>query len=1258
MDAEVSRPNHLWGIFNGLLPTVIPTLLISIGYIDPGKWAAFIDGGARFGGDLVAFVLVFNLMAILCQYLSAHIGVVSGRNLAQICCDEYDKNTSIFLGVQAELSIVLLDLTMVLGIAQGLNMIFRVDLFSSVLLTALEAVLFPLFSTLLVNSTVKFLVICTAGLIFLWYVLGMLIIHPEFSVPPNSLLLKFSGERAFALMSLLGASIMPHNFYLHSSIVQRYQGPCGVSKGSWSYDNFFAIVTIFGGIFLVNYVLMNSAANIFNSTDIGLLTFHDAMSLMDQAFRSPIGAFAFFVVMSLANHISVLSWKFGEEDGRTILHEFFGVFLPGWLHCVTVRILAIIPALYCLWQSGAEGMYQMLIFTQVVMALLLPSSVIPLFRVASSRPIMGVHKMSPAVEFVALMTLFGMIGLKIIFVVEMIFGDSDWVGNLRWTMVNNVFCALHFLLVMACISLCFMLWLAATPLKSASGRLDCQPWYLDVQRDVTESFTEGEGNDVIETAYYEEEPIQQQDAVPTFEESLGSHSNIPVPECELHLPETILDTDKEPYLAAIEEKCAVEMSTSSKQCHLEQSTSQVESVPLSNELDGTSAVHSLSVSTLKIEETDLVEKTLGVEGDSTIEKDHEEGDSWEHEGSSKGETGVGHPVMSEGLGSSRSLSGKSDEGGNGAGSLSRLSGLGRAARRQLAAALDEFWGQLYDFHGQITKEAKAKKLDLLLGVDSKAFQSLVKADSGGKFQSVESSMSSSLYDSPNQQRLQSGMESAYGVQRGSPSLWSHHSQLLDAFVQGPSINAAIAGERRYSSLRIPPISDGLDYQPVTVPGYQLASYAGRIAKSRLDYMKDQLDSAPQKPPTLGPTNYEDPRSFTVRQMPTAGFTSMQPPGFQNRAVSRTNPMNSDKSYYDLFSPEPAAHMRNENNTKKYHSLPDISGLSLPLRNLYSSDTSSIWATSTPPMTFGSAVGRRTCEQSLYPSIGPSERVPLTIDEHSPSSSIRHALESRLNLGSSTNSLWSKQPFEQFGVANKISCVGTEGAGDGTKLASEEPTSMADVERKLLQSMRHCILKLLKLEGSDWLFRQNDGLDEELIDHVAARERFVYEAESRDMKQGTHIADSQHLISDGKSGLAVKVDEAGPEGNLVTSVPQCGETCVWKVDIIVSFAVFCIHRILELSLMESRPELWGKYTYVLNRLQGAIDLAFFKPRIPTAPCFCLQIPAAYRQRSSPPISNGMPPPLMRPVRGSLGHCSGITLQIIAAVIEEDWHGLRE
>ncbi|KNA23481.1 hypothetical protein SOVF_024210 [Spinacia oleracea] len=1229
-------------VSSGLFPILAPVLLISMGYIDPGKWTSCIDSGARFGVDLMWFAFAFNLVGVLCHYLSAHITVVSGRNLAQICSEEYDKLTCFFLGIQAELSAITLDLSMMIGIAHGLNMIFGLDLFTCILLTALNVVLYPLFSTLLESSKVKFLVVCVAGITFASYVLGMLLNLPEFPAPSNSLQSKLSGESAFSLMSLLGASVMPHNFYLHSSIIQRYQGPACVLKGLRSQDNIIISLTLSSGIFMVNYVLMNSAANVFYSNGLGLLNFQDAMSLLDQAYRNPLVPFASFVILFLANQIMALSWEFCGESGETMLYNFFNMDLPEWLHRATIRIFAVVPVLFCLWHSGVEGMYHMLICTQVMVALLLPPSMIPLFRIASSRPIMGLNKVSPILEFIVLLTFIGMLGLELIFVVEMIFGESDWV---------------------------------ATPLKCATDRLESPPWNWDAQQDLPESYTEREENAVTETRFHDEEFFNKSESLPLKEKSLGSHPDMPTPNYDINLPETIMDTVQEPHATSIEENSVDDIPVGSPKSHPdpEQSAVSVEPVSASSVVSRSADGSLLAFSPMKNEPADPVEKTLRIEGDTAIEKD-DEGDTWETEESSKDVLGVGPPTTPDGPGSFRSLSGKNDDGGPSAGSLSRLSGLGRAARRQLAQALDEFWGQLYDFHGQITQEAKSKKLDLLFGVNSKPHLLPTSVDPAGKeygmkFQSLggrvsDNPINMNLYDAQNQLKLQNSIESAYRAHKASTSLWSKQMQYLDSYGQSSSRNMLDAGERRYQSLHLPPSSDGFDYQAATVHGYQIASYLNRMAKERSDYVVGPLETTVQKSPSLVPNYYRDslayatttnnnnrslnpndgvPYTLAHAVEQKLGINPIQSSSIQNLALQRNSVLQSDNLFFDPSSNAPAE----SNNNKKYHSLPDISGLSLPRRNLYSSDRSSRFDSPNTSVGFGTSVGRTSYEPSSLSSTRPRPVAPLAFDELSPSRAYGDAMSLRSNSGADACSLWSRQPFEQFGVANKISNLGAQAAGNRSAVMMQEAPSTAETESKLLQSLRHCILKLLKLEGSEWLFRSNDGVDEDLIDRVALRERFLYEVESRDYKQSPHIGDPQYSYSERKPVATIRGDDT-VSANMISSVPQCGEGCVWKVDLIVSFGVWCIRRILELSLMESRPELWGKYTYVLNRLQGVVDVAFFKPRAPMSPCFCLQIPVSYQMRSSPPVSNGMLPPASRPVSRGKVTTAAMLLEVIKDV----------
>lgn len=892
-----------------------------------------------------------------------------------------------------------------------------------------------------------------------------------------------------------------------------------------------------------------------------------------QVFRSSTVSFLVLLVLFISSQITALTRNHGRQ---AVLHDFFEMDIPGWLHHVIIRIVAILIALYSAWNSGAEGIYQLLIITQVAVALVVPSSVIPLFRVASSRSVMGVHKISQFVEFIALSMFFGMLCLKIIFLVEMIFGNSDWVGNLRLNVGSSMSLSYIVLLITASTSLCLMFWLAAKPLKSASSRLDAQLLNWAIKDGVPELFPYRGKIDFNETRNQSILSMKKQEPEITPENSLENYSdmsvrstsNMSVRSTKVDVPGTLLVSDNIPHMPTIEE------NGPSKNCpspvfHAGESRRTMQSIFVSTVCGEGSAG-------FKTESTGLVDTTVKVEGHSRTCNDAE-GENRETEESSKGVTEPLPSLTSEGPGSYRSITGKTDDCGSGAGSLSRLAGLGRAARRQLAAVLDEFWGQLFDFHGQATKEAKAMKLDLLLGLHSKDDDpkpaTPVKVDTRvNEFTGFSSSpMSSSLFDSPNVLGVHASTETSYAVRSGSSSSLSHRMQLLDAYAQNTGHNALDSGERRYSSLRLPPSSDGNDYQPATVHGYQLASYIkSQIAKERLSgYSYGQMEALTPKSPTMGISSYIDPPGFTRARKLQHGLSSMKPPGFSKPVVSRNSPLQSERPFTDLISALPAENLNAAVNEKKYCSLPDISGLALPYKNTYSSDRRKDSHSGYGP--------------SLYTSHSMKAGAPLSFDHLSPSKPYRDPFTLQLTSSSETGYLWSRQPGEQFGAADKTQNTG--GGEVGRKQSSLPPETMSavDLEAKLVQSFRHCIVKLLKLEGSDWLFRQNDGADEDLIDRVAARERFLCEAETREINREVLMSETVSSF-ERKPSSVLKNDETDFTKFLVSSVPHCGEGCVWRADLITSFGVWCIRRVLELSLLESRPELWGKYTYVLNRLQ--------------------------------------------------------------------------
>ncbi|XP_010941527.1 protein ETHYLENE-INSENSITIVE 2 isoform X2 [Elaeis guineensis] len=1115
-----------------LFPSIGPALMISMGYIDLGKWVAAVEGGARFGYDLILLVLFFNFAAILCQYLATCIGMITGKNLAEICREEYCRPACITLGLQAEFSMITSDLTTILGIAYGLNLLLGVDLVTCICFAAIGAVLLPFFVTVLRQRRL-----------------------------PN------------------------------------------VALNALFHDHFFAILFIFTGIFLVNYVLMNSAAVVFSNADI-VLNFQDVSLLMDQIFRTPIAPMAFFLVLLCSSQVTTLTWNIG---GQVVLQHFFGIKLPLPVHHVLVKALTIISGLYCAKSAGIEGMYQLLIFCQVIQAMLLPSSVIPLFRVASSRLIMGAFKISWYLEILALFTFFGMLASNVIFVVEMLFGNSSWINNMRGSTGSSLIAPYTALLLICCTSIIFTLYLAVTPLKSASEGPEAQIWTLHSQKDKLEVAKGREENDLDNITFDED---QGSAVEPVLESSLEGVPDKSVHEFNVEMSETSIDSDHDTHRSSYGPN--ISSTCTSPSHHPEELKSAVE--PDLLEITDRVSASGLPDAGIvqRVESKYPVEKDVRVETDVRMDKD--DGGALEAEGSLRGALPTS---TSDGPGSFSSVMEKGYDGGNGSGSLSKLSGLGRSARRQLAAILDEFWGNLFDFHGKLTQEASTKKLDILLGLDFKVVGSgkmnssgaelsknfFTDADRGAVFSAISRDFSSP------KQKKDSTIELPYGLQMGSAS-WSQNMQVLNTDMQNSSSNLLDPSEKLCSSLHLPQLSDNWDYQPATIHGYQIASYLKGIGSGRTPY-SSSISLEPMPTPRSAASfipNFRDSVMYTQGQN---GLGSMGTSGLQSPTASRIGRMPVEMPYYDPSLVESSENFGPSASTKKYHSSPDISALIAASRN--SLLNGGKWGGPIGPHPF---LGRMTSEKSQYLNCTSRAGGPLAFDELSPQLH-RDVFSLQSNLNPEMKSLWSRQPFEQlFGMVSPDQSRGDGGIAPRSSIAPNKDTlSHVEPETSLLQSLQHCIRKLLKLEGSDWLFRQNGGSDEELIDRVAATEKYLHDNGRNEVYMSDH-----HLSADQRASADQRSEEA--DTPYILSLPNCGNGCIWRPALVVSFGVWCIHRILELSLVESRPELWGKYTYVLNRLQGILDPAFSKPRHPISCCSCLERPAKYMKSFNQSQQNGL------------------------------------
>ncbi|KAJ3669969.1 hypothetical protein LUZ60_010293 [Juncus effusus] len=1143
METEISNKH--------LFPSLGPALMISMGYIDLGKWVAAVEAGSKFGSDLVLPVLFFNLFAILCQYLATCISMATGKNLAQICQDEYSKSTCMLLGAQAELSILTSKLTMVFGVAHAFNLLLGFDLITCICLAALATNILPFFITNLESKNGESAYVFIAGCALLSYVVGVLFSQPEIPLATNVMFPRVNAEDAYSLMALLGANVMAHNFYVHSSLVQSQNQRRNrvVAMGALFHDHFFVILFIFTMLFLVYFVLINSAALLSSTADI-LLNFQDAVLLMDQVY--PMVPVVFLCVLLFSSQVITLTSNIGTD---LISHHFFGLNLSHSTHHLALNFLTVVPAIYFAKTSGAEGIYQLFTLCQVIQAILLPSSVIPLFRIASSNILMGAFKISSYVEMCSFAAFLVMLSANIIFFTEMLLGNSGWMNGLKGNTGISVVIPYPVIILLSFVSIGFTLFLAVTPLKSASDEVANHGWLSTNQTNISQSSEISDISDrrMLESNLLEIETETERESTVCFEEE-GDF----VVEQEKSSYETASVKVHETRQETFDDSSAGTSPISSPVWIEEESKSIVETDWTdSNVIEkGNVIVHADPAGEANQITITQTERNIPSEPELQIPVPKETTEEKE----SGIEIPVSHPDLTkekEQLEPVSINSFKDFDLGSGPASLSRISGLGRAARKQLSAILDEFWAHLFDFHGKLTQDASLKKLDVLLGLDLRIVGSTDKTGQNQNPINMNESIKNSV--------MRSNLDLSYGLNTGSTS-WSQSMQLP------PTSNGIMEQQQQqkinslnYSNFNSPNYSDNQFYQPATIHGYQLASYLKGFNTGRNPYLPDPIQRAPKSPSPYASNGMSGLNESYQNLLGTTDLTSLQ-----SSISSRINQLIAERNYLDSSLIEPTENLGGSSNNyaKKYHSSPDVSALIAASRKALLNE-GNLGTGTIGPQPYLSRMASDRSQMYLGPisRSGTGTGTGLGLDELGPPRPQRdiYSLQSNPNpnLSPNTKSLWSKQPFEQFFPMTNTPSKGQD-------------FSYADSEAKLLQSLRFCITKLIKLEGSSWLFSQDGGSDEDLIERVAESEWVI---------------------------LSEK-DETGPDP---TALPNCGDDCVWRAALVVSFGVWCIRRVLDLSLVESRPELWGKYTYVLNRLQGIVDPAFSKPRGPLNLCKCVQVP---------------------------------------------------
>jgi manganese transport protein len=386
---RLSRSPLYWRRLLGFLG---PGFLISVGYMDPGNWATDIAGGSRFGYTLLFAIMLSNLMAILLQSLSLKLGVVTERDLAQLCHEEYGPKVSFALWIMAEIAIAACDLAEVIGSAIALQLLFHIPMFWGVLLTGTDVLLILMLQRWGFRY-VEAVVIALIGTIIALFGVQMFMSHPDYGPAFRDLLIPSSsivtnGAVLYIAIGILGATVMPHNLYLHSSIVQsrRYQRTPEGKREAVHMANVDSALALTIALF-VNAAILNVAAAVFyRSGHFDVAAIQDAFKLLTPLL-GVTGASTLFAIALLASGQN--SSITGTLAGQVVMEGFIHLRLSPWLRRLLTRSLAIVPTIIVVAVAGEHGTEQLMILSQVILSFQLSFAVIPLVLFTSDRKRMG-----------------------------------------------------------------------------------------------------------------------------------------------------------------------------------------------------------------------------------------------------------------------------------------------------------------------------------------------------------------------------------------------------------------------------------------------------------------------------------------------------------------------------------------------------------------------------------------------------------------------------------------------------------------------------------------------------------------------------------------------------------------------------------------------------------------------------------------------------------------------------------------------------
>ncbi|WP_146985596.1 Nramp family divalent metal transporter [Bradyrhizobium macuxiense] len=418
VNATVAVPSTgVW--WRRLLAFAGPGYLVSVGYMDPGNWATDLAGGSKFGYTLLSVILLSNLMAILLQALAARLGIATDRDLAQACRATYSRPVNLLLWLACEAAIIACDLAEVIGTAIALKLLFGIPLIGGALLAALDAFLL----LLLMNRGFRFL---EAFVIALLIVIAVcFVVQIAAAAPPVAAVIGgfmpsreivSNPEMLYIAIGIIGATVMPHNLYLHSSIVQTRAYP-RTEEGrrdaiKWATTD--STIALMLALFVNAAILVLAAATFHKSGHADVAEIDQAFELLSPLLGLGIASTLFAVALLASGLNSTVT---ATLAGQIVMQGFLDLKLPDWLQRLVTRGIAIVPVIVVAALYGESGTAQLLVFSQVVLSMQLPFAVIPLVRFVSDKRKMGAFAISMPVAVAAWIVA----GLIVILNVKLLF---------------------------------------------------------------------------------------------------------------------------------------------------------------------------------------------------------------------------------------------------------------------------------------------------------------------------------------------------------------------------------------------------------------------------------------------------------------------------------------------------------------------------------------------------------------------------------------------------------------------------------------------------------------------------------------------------------------------------------------------------------------------------------------------------------------------------------------------------------------------